>query len=105
MLKVYNVLNHKKEEFVPQKENQVAMYACGITASGSAHIGHAYQAVIFDVIRSYLEYTGYQVTYVRNYTDVDDKIIIKARELGVDPAEYAKKMINEIDSEFYKLGV
>lgn len=105
MLKVYNVLNHKKEEFVPQKENQVAMYACGITASGSAHIGHAYQAVIFDVIRSYLEYTGYQVTYVRNYTDVDDKIIIKARELGVDPAEYAKKMMNEIDSEFDKLGV
>lgn len=105
MLKVYNVLTHRKEPFVPQKEGQVAMYACGITASGSAHIGHAYQAVIFDVIRSYLEYSGYQVTYVRNYTDVDDKIIVKARELGVNPAEYAKKMMSEIDDEFEKLGV
>ena len=77
MLKIYNVLTGKKEEFHPQQEGKVLMYACGITASGDAHIGHAYQAVIFDVIRSYLEYSGYQVTYVRNYTDVDDKIIIR----------------------------
>ena len=105
MLKVYNVLNHKKEDFVPIKENKVGMYACGITASGSAHIGHAYQAVIFDVIRSYLEYIGYDVTYVRNYTDVDDKIIIKARENGVDPKAYAESIMAEIDSQFELLGV
>jgi len=105
MLKIYNVLTGKKEEFHPQQEGKVLMYACGITASGDAHIGHAYQAVIFDVIRSYLEYSGYQVTYVRNYTDVDDKIIIKARELGVDPEKYAIEKMNAIDGEFARLGV
>ena len=105
MLKVYNVLTRRKEEFKPLEEGKVRMYACGITASGSAHVGHAYQAVIFDVIRSYLQYSGYDVTYVRNYTDVDDKIIIKARELGVDPEEYAIKMMNEIDSQFEELGI
>ncbi len=105
MLKVYNVLNRKKEEFKPQTANEVKMYACGITASGKAHIGHAYQAVIFDVIRSYLEYIGYNVTYVRNYTDVDDKIIIKARELGVDPRLYAETIMAGIDREFEELGI
>lgn len=105
MLKVYNVLNRKKEEFKPVSGNDVKMYACGITASGKAHIGHAYQAVIFDVIRSYLEYRGYNVTYVRNYTDVDDKIIIKARELGVDPRQYAEMIMAGIDEEFKELGV
>ena len=105
MIKVYNVLNHKKEDFIPQDGDNVKMYACGITASGSAHVGHAYQAVIFDVIRSYLEYSGYNVKYVRNYTDVDDKIIIKARELGVNPSDYAKKMMSEIDSQFEQLGI
>ena len=105
MLKVYNVLNRKKEEFVPGDGGNVKMYACGITASGSAHIGHAYQAIIFDVIRSYLEYSGYNVTYVRNYTDVDDKIIIKARELKVDPQQYAEQIMGEIDGQFRELGV
>ncbi len=105
MLKVYNVLNRKKEEFKPLNANEVKMYACGITASGKAHIGHAYQAVIFDVIRSYLEYSGYNVTYVRNYTDVDDKIIIKARELGVDPRMYAEMIMAGIDKEFEELGI
>ena len=79
-LKVYNVLKRKKEDFIPLEEGKVKMYACGITASGDAHIGHAFQAVVFDMIRKYLEFSGYEVTYVRNYTDVDDKIIIKAHE-------------------------
>lgn len=105
MLKIYNVLTGKKEQFIPQTDNKVLMYACGITASGDAHIGHAYQAVVFDVIRSYLEYSGYDVKYVRNYTDVDDKIIIKARELGVDPQEFAKQKMDAIDKEFVRLGV
>lgn len=104
-LKIYNVLHRKKEDFIPLEDGKVKMYACGITASGDAHIGHAYQAIIFDVIKKYLEYIGYEVTYVRNYTDVDDKIIIKARELGVDPTNYANKMMKKIDSELSKLFV
>ena len=63
-LKIYNVLTRKKEEFVPLEDGKVKMYACGITASGDAHIGHAYQAIIFDVIKRYLDYSGYDVTYV-----------------------------------------
>ena len=104
-LKVYNVLNRGKEEFIPLEDGKVKMYACGITASGDAHIGHAYQAIIFDVIKKYLEYVGYDVTYVRNYTDVDDKIIIKARQLGVNPTEYSNKMMKKIDSELSKLFI
>lgn len=104
-LKVYNVLTRTKELFVPQVEGKVKMYACGITASGDAHIGHAYQAIVFDMIKKYLEFIGYQVTYVRNYTDVDDKIIIKARELGVNPMDYAEKMMKKIDVELEVLGI
>lgn len=104
-LKIYNVLSRKKEEFIPLEANKVKMYACGITASGSAHIGHAYQAIVFDVIRRYLEYAGYEVTYVRNYTDVDDKIILKARELKVEPAVYAKDMMKKIDKELDALHI
>ncbi|HOK43406.1 MAG TPA: class I tRNA ligase family protein, partial [Thermoclostridium caenicola] len=102
---IYNSLTRKKEEFVPVEEGQVKMYACGITVSGDAHIGHAYQAVIFDVIRKYLEYCGYRVTYVRNYTDVDDKIINKARELNVPAMEYANKMVIKTDEELKRLGI
>lgn len=104
-LKIYNVLNRKKEEFIPLEANKVKMYACGITASGSAHIGHAYQAIVFDVIRRYLEYIGYNVTYVRNYTDVDDKIILKARELNVSPKDYAIDMMKKIDKELDALHI
>lgn len=104
-LKIYNVLTRKKEDFIPLEEGKVKMYACGITASGNAHIGHAYQAIVFDVIKKYLEYIGYDVTYVRNYTDVDDKIIIKARELGVSPTDYANKMMKKIDSELIQLFI
>ena len=104
-LKFYNVLSRKKEEFVPIEDKKVKMYACGITASGDAHIGHAYQAIVFDVIRKYLEYKGYNVTYVRNYTDVDDKIILKARELGMDPTEYAREKMSKIDFELATLKI
>ena len=104
-MKLYNVLTRKKEEFIPQEDGKVKMYACGITASGDAHIGHAYQAIIFDVIKKYLEYIGYDVTYVRNYTDVDDKIIIRARNLGVSPTDYANKMMAKIDEELAQLMI
>ena len=80
MLKIYNTLTRKKEEFAPINDGKVSMYACGITVSGEAHIGHAYQALIYDIIRKYLVASGYKVTYARNYTDVDDKIIAKSHD-------------------------
>ncbi len=104
-IKLHNVLTKRIEEFKPINENKVRMYACGITASGDAHIGHAYQAIVFDMIKKYLVYKGYDVTYVRNYTDVDDKIIIKARELGVNPSDFAKQKMAKIDKELAFLGV
>lgn len=104
-LRIYNVLNRKKEEFEPIESGKVRMYACGITASGEAHVGHAYQAIVFDIIRKYLEYLGYKVTYVRNYTDVDDKIILKARELGVNPTKYANDIMKSIDQDLAIIGV
>jgi cysteinyl-tRNA synthetase len=74
-MKIYNSYSKKKEEFVPIVPGKVGMYGCGITPYKPSHLGHAMQAVIFDVMRRYFEYQGYQVTYVRNFTDVDDKII------------------------------
>ena len=81
------------------------MYACGITVSGEAHIGHAYQALIYDIIRKYLEKIGYDVTYARNYTDVDDKIIAKSNETGIPADKYALMMIKNIDKQMARLKV
>ncbi len=103
-MKLYNSLTKRKEEFIPLEGNKVKMYACGITVSGEAHIGHGYQALIYDIMRKYLKKLGYDVTYARNYTDVDDKIIAKANETGVPADEYAAKMIeniNEIMDKFH----
>ncbi len=97
-MKIFNTLTRCKEEFVPLREGNVNMYACGITVSGEAHIGHAYQALIYDIIRKYLEKKGYSVKYARNYTDVDDKIIAKSRETGIPALEYAAMMIKNIDA-------
>lgn len=105
MLKIYNVLTGKKEEFKPIEQGKVKMYACGITVSDNAHIGHAYQAAIFDTIRKYLEFIGYDVTYVRNYTDVDDKIIINARQKGVNPLAYAEEYIEKTEKELKELNI
>ncbi len=104
-LKLYNVLTGKKEDFIPQEEGIVKMYACGITVSDNAHIGHAYQAVIFDVIRRYLEFKGYKVTYGRNYTDVDDKIIANARKKNENPLEYAERFIEKTNRELDALAI
>lgn len=97
-MKIYNTLTRRKEEFTPLNEGIVNMYACGITVSGDAHIGHAYQALIYDIIRKYLEKIGYKVNYARNYTDVDDKIIAKSHETGIPALEYAQMMIERIDA-------
>ena len=104
-MKIYNTLTGKKQEFIPLEEGKVKMYACGITVSGEAHIGHAYQALIYDIIRKYLEKKGYDVTYARNYTDVDDKIIAKSNETGIPADIYAQEMIKNIDEQMARLRV
>ncbi|MBQ8343097.1 MAG: cysteine--tRNA ligase [Clostridia bacterium] len=96
-MKIYNSLSKRKEEFIPLDGNKVKMYACGITVSGEAHIGHGYQALIYDIMRKYLKKLGYDVTYARNYTDVDDKIIAKSHETGIPADEYAANMIENIN--------
>lgn len=106
MIKIYNTLKGKKENFVPLNGNKVNMYACGITVSGPAHIGHLFQALIYDIIRKYLKKRGYDVTYARNYTDIDDKIIINANKLGVDAKLFAEQKIKEIDDDmsYFQIG-
>ncbi len=104
-MKIYNTLTGKKQEFKPLEDGKVKMYACGITVSGEAHIGHAYQALIYDIIRKYLEKKGYAVTYARNYTDVDDKIIAKSNETGIPADKYALDMIKHIDEQMARLNV
>ncbi len=104
-MRIYNTLTGKKQDFIPLEQGKVKMYACGITVSGEAHIGHAYQALIYDIIRKYLEKIGYNVVYARNYTDVDDKIIAKSNETGIPADVYAKMMIENIDKEMARLRV
>ena len=83
-LKIYNTLTRTKEDFVTLEPGKVRMYVCGPTVYDKAHIGHAMSALVFDVVRRYLEYRGYEVRYVMNFTDVDDKIIDKAIFIGMD---------------------
>ncbi len=104
-LKIYNTQSRKKEEFRPLKDNKVGIYVCGITAYDLCHVGHARSAVVFDVITGYLRYLGYDVTYVKNFTDIDDKIIDKARREGNDIREIAERYIVEHDEDMQKLHV
>ncbi|MBM4278792.1 MAG: cysteine--tRNA ligase [Deltaproteobacteria bacterium] len=95
--RIYNTLTGKKEDFLPLREKQVGMYACGVTVYDLCHIGHARSAIVFDVIYRYLRYRGYDVTFVRNFTDIDDKIIKRANEEGVDYRVIAEKYIEEFN--------
>lgn len=104
-MKIYNTLTRRKEEFVPLEDGKVRMYACGITVSGEPHIGHAFQALIYDIMRKYLQKKGYSVRYARNYTDVDDKIIKKSQETGIPADKYAEMMIKKTDSVMREFGV
>ncbi len=104
-MKIYNTLTRRKEEFVPLEEGKVKMYACGITVSGEAHIGHGFQALIYDIMRKFLEKQGYQVTYARNYTDVDDKIIARSHETGIPADKYAEMMIQKIDAVMREMDI
>ena len=94
-LRVYNTMSRRKEDFVTVEPGKVRMYICGPTVYGPAHIGHGLFALWFDVIRRYLEYRGYQVTLAQNFTDVEDKIIARARELGVEPMALAEGYIED----------
>ena len=104
-MEIYNTLTRKKESFVPLEEGKVKMYCCGPTVYNFIHIGNARPICLFDVFRRYLEYRGYQVTFVQNFTDVDDKIIKKANEEGVSAAEIAQRYIKEYETDAKGLGV
>jgi len=91
-VKVFNTLSGQKEEFTPQGE-VVRIYVCGVTPYADCHIGHAMSYIVFDVIRRYLEFRGYKVKYVQNFTDIDDKIIDRAHQLGISPSELAERFI------------
>ena len=94
-MKVYNTLSGKKEEFVPIEEGKVSMYVCGPTVYNLIHIGNARPMIVFDTVRRYMEHRGYEVNYVSNFTDVDDKIIKKANEEGTDPSVISERYITE----------
>lgn len=104
-MKLYNTLTRKKEEFKPIEEGKVKMYVCGPTVYNFFHIGNARPFIIFDTFRRYLEYRGYEVTYVQNFTDVDDKIINRANEEGITPFEVADKYIEEYFKDADGLGI
>ena len=104
-MQIYNSLTRKKEEFVPLKPGHVSMYVCGITAYDYCHIGHARSAVVFDVLVRYLRYIGMQVTFVRNFTDVDDKIISRANREGTDFETIARTYIDAFYTDMDRLGI
>ncbi len=104
-IKIYNTLSRKKELLRPLEENHVKLYVCGITSYDYCHIGHARSALVFDMVVRYLRYQGYRVTFVRNFTDVDDKIIARAAEQGVQPAALAQHFIDEFYRDMDELGV
>jgi cysteinyl-tRNA synthetase len=104
-LRIYNTLTGKKEEFLPLHGNQVGMYVCGVTVYDLSHIGHARSTVVFDTIYRYLRYRGYEVTFIRNFTDIDDKIIKRANDEGVDCKTIAKKYIDEFNIDMGKFNL
>lgn len=104
-MKIYNSMTGKKEEFIPINPGEVKMYACGVTVYDLSHIGHARQAIVYAMITDYLRYRGYKVKYVRNYTDVDDKIIKRANELGKNAIEFSKEQIAETEKDMAALHI
>lgn len=105
MLKIYNTLSRSKEEFVPIHKGKVSMYVCGVTVYDLCHIGHARTFVNFDVVVRYLRYCGYEVKYVRNITDIDDKIIKRSLERGIDAKDLAEQFIVEMHKDFDALNI
>ena len=104
-MKIYNSLTRTKEEFKPLEEGKVKMYACGITVYDLSHIGHARQAIVYSMFAEYLRYRGYEVKYVRNYTDVDDKIIKRAQDRGIGALELSAEQIKEAEIDMANLHI
>ena len=104
-MKIFNTLSGKKEHFEPIEKNNIRMYVCGMTVYDDTHIGHARTFLSFDLIVRYLRSIDYKVHYIRNITDVDDKIISRANELGMDPEELTERYINSMDDDFESLGM
>jgi len=105
MLKIYNTLTRKTEEFQTLEPKLVKMYVCGVTVYNDAHVGHAMSALVFDIIRRFLEYRGYTVKQVMNYTDVDDKIINRAKQLKEDPLKLSQRYIQDYTQDLASLNV
>ncbi len=105
MMKLYNTMSKRKEEFVPLVEGKVKMYVCGPTVYNYIHIGNARPMIVFDTVRRYMEHRGYEVNYVSNFTDVDDKIIKKANEEGVSADEISKRYIAECKKDMQGMNV
>ncbi|MDP6617998.1 MAG: class I tRNA ligase family protein, partial [Nitrospinota bacterium] len=104
-LHLFNTLSRKLETFEPLTPNRVGIYVCGVTVYDDVHLGHARAALSFEIIRRYLRFTGYEVTYVRNFTDVDDKIIARAQEEGTSSEEIAGRYIRAFSEDMGRLGV
>ncbi len=104
-LKIYNTLTQKKEIFQPLEKNKVRMYVCGPTVYGLLHIGNFRGAIFFNLVRNYFEHLNYEVTYVYNYTDIDDKIIHKAKQESLSTQEVAQKYIHEFEKDYKALGL
>ena len=105
MLKIYNTLTRKKETFTPRVAGKVGMYVCGMTVYDYCHVGHARVMVVFDTVARYLRYLGYELTYVRNVTDIDDKIIQRANENGEDIGQLTARFINAMHEDERALSV
>ena len=104
-MKIYNTMTRTKEELVPMRPGEIRMYSCGVTVYDLSHIGHAKMMVVFDVIARYLRFAGYRVTFVRNFTDIDDKIIRRANEEGVPAREISERYIAAFRRDIAALGV
>ncbi|MBE6568338.1 MAG: cysteine--tRNA ligase, partial [Ruminococcaceae bacterium] len=104
-MQLYNTLSFKKEEFVPITPGEVKMYACGPTVYNFFHVGNARCFTVFDMLRRYFEYRGYKVTFVQNFTDIDDKVIRRANEEGITYSEIAARYIKEYFTDAEGLGV
>ena len=105
MLKIYNTLSRKKEIFSPRVEGKVGLYVCGMTVYDYCHVGHARVMVVFDTVARYFRYSGYDLTYVRNITDIDDKIIQRAHEQGISMAELTERFIEAMHEDERALSV
>ena len=104
-MKIFNSLTGKKETFKPKIKNEISIYICGLTPYDDVHIGHARTFINFDVIVKFLRFIGFKVKYVRNITDVDDKIINRAKEEGIPTLDFSRKYIDEMHNDFFSLGI